>query len=648
MNSITYDSRDGIDLVNIRYPFVDKDFFLAFSKILQQVKQSNNRALVIDGQLPRALTPKMLLEDEQLFELSQGWAGQLRHLEMSFAKKPLVVIARGNLDDVGIELFLAGCHRIWVASSDNRLAFPAIKNLAIFPAHGTLQRLARLLGIEQTLQLLASGRPLSPEQSQQLGLSHCLCADDESSWQQCQQLLADNPEQCQPWDQSGFQWPRHPSSIEVSRTWMATPAMVFKKTHGHYPVFDIIASCIYEGSRLDFDSAVANDQRWWRYTLKLPATRNILQVLGIAKQQLDQQARAIDAEQPRQIGIIGAGMMGAGIAIVSAVAGLRVMVHDNDKQRAQQLAARAEKFISQRYGNQRQEIVARLEIVDNLEAFSDCQLVIEAVFEDRQLKKTIIERCDQIIDREAIFASNTSTLPISSLADYSKFPERVCGLHFFSPVEKMPLVEIIRAQQSSKQTIDSCLVYVAQLAKTPIVVNDGRGFYTSRVFMTYVGEGLTLLAEGHDPLAIERAGRLAAMPVAPLALIDEISLTLVAQIFRQTLADGGQVSEKARRVIDTMLDSGRNGRKDGQGFYDYPTKRLWTGIKQLFPTTCQSTLPTLAQRLLKVQIDEALRCRQEGIVTSDHDADVGSVLGWGFPAHLGGVITCSRTFSSSC
>ena len=337
-------------------------------------------------------------------------------------------------------------------------------------------------------------------------------------------------------------------------------------------------------------------------------------------------------------------MMGAGIAVVSAVAGLRVIVHDNKKRSAQQLIARARKYIGRRYDDQQQqEIFARLEVVDDLEAFGDCQLVVEAVFEDRQLKKEIIERCDKIISDQAIFASNTSTLPITSLASYSCLPERVCGLHFFSPVEKMPLVEIIRAKQSSQRTIDSCLAYVAKVAKTPIVVNDGRGFYTSRVFMTYLSEGLTMLAEGHDPLVIERAGRLAGMPVAPLALIDEITLTLVAQIFRQTIADGGPVAEGVQRIIETMIANGRSGRKGGQGFYDYPIKRLWSGLKQLFPTTTQSSLPTLAERLLKVQTDEALRCRQENIVTSDRDADVGSVLGWGFPAHLGGVITFGQS-----
>lgn len=645
MKSIISYNRDYLDVININYPIADQKFFLTFDTAIQRASQSRYEAIVICGQFPRVLSPSMLLEDEKLFELSRGWTQQLRKLEMSVSKKPLVVIASGDLTDVGIELFLAGCHRIWIADTDNKLSFPAIKNFGIFPAHGTLQRLSRLLGIEQALQLLLVGgsKGLSPIDSQQLGITHYLATDEQDSWQKCRELLASKSEHCQPWDRSGFQWPRHPSSIEISKTWMVTPSMVFKKTHGHYPVFDIIASCIYEGSRLDFDSAIANDQSWWRYALKLPATRNILQVLAIDKQQLDRQAQTIDSEQPKQIGVIGAGMMGAGIAIISAVAGLRVMVHDNDKQCIQQLMARLKKFIDRRYDNQRQqEILARLEVVDDLEGFSDCQLVIEAVFEDRQLKKDIIERCDRIISSQAILASNTSTLPISSLAGYSRLPERVCGLHFFSPVERMPLVEIIRGQQSSVQTINSCLAYVAKVAKTPIVVNDGRGFYTSRVFMTYVSEGLTLLAAGHDPLAIERAGRLAGMPVAPLALIDEISLTLVAQIFRQTIADGEQIPEATRQVIDTMIDKSRSGRKYGQGFYDYPTKRLWSGLNQLFPTTNHSSLAILAEQLLKAQTDEALRCRQENIVTSDRDANVGSVLGWGFPAHLGGVITFAQ------
>ena len=644
MNSFTTYNRDYLDVININYPIADQDFFSAFDTAVQRAIDSRYEAIVICGQFPCALSPTLLLEDERLFELSRGFAQRLRKLEMSFADKPLVIIASGDLIDIGVELFLAGCHRIWITETGNKLAFPAIKNLGIFPAHGTLQRLSRLLGIEQALQLLAGGKGLSPQESQQSGLSHHLCPDDESGWKKCRELLASRSKQCQPWDRSGFQWPHPPSSIEISKTWMVTPAMIFKKTQGHYPVFDIIASCIYEGSRLDFDSAIANDQSWWRYALKLPATRNILRVLGIDKRQLDQQAQTVEAEELEQIGVIGAGMMGAGIAVVSAVAGLRVIVHDNQKRSAQQLIARARKYIGRRYDDQQQqEIFARLEVVDDLEAFNDCQLVVEAVFEDRQLKKEIIERCDKIISDQAIFASNTSTLPITSLASYSCLPERVCGLHFFSPVEKMPLVEIIRAKQSSQRTIDSCLAYVAKVAKTPIVVNDGRGFYTSRVFMTYLSEGLTMLAEGHDPLVIERAGRLAGMPVAPLALIDEITLTLVAQIFRQTIADGGPVAEGVQRMIETMIANGRSGRKGGQGFYDYPIKRLWSGIKQLFPTTTQSSLPTLAERLLKVQTDEALRCRQENIVTSDRDADVGSVLGWGFPAHLGGVITFGQS-----
>ena len=392
---------------------------------------------------------------------------------------------------------------------------------------------------------------------------------------------------------------------------------------------------------LHIDSAINNDQEWWQRLLSLPATKNIVKVLGVEKGKLAAQARAQKTARPMQtIGVIGAGMMGAGIATVSALAGFKVVVKDTSLTKADAALDRARAYL-ERKQLPSTDTLARITTTDEPAVLQNCDLVIEAIFENRDLKKTVIAEVEPFLHPEAVFASNTSTLPITSLATYATRPASFIGLHFFSPVEKMQLVEIIKGNKTSQDAIDFCFAYVSRLRKIPILVNDARSFYTSRVFMTYLIEGLTLVYEGQDPVLVEKAGRRAGMPVAPLALIDEISLELVQQIFTQTVKDGDEVSPAAQAVIVKMLaEHERAGKKTSKGFYDYShhKKMLWPGVRELFPRQKQLSLNEMSRRLLAVQTAEATRCLQEGIIRSAEDANVGSVLGWGFPAFLGGVL----------
>ena len=645
MTNVSFTTADNFGLISIVSPQCNAKFVAAFEQAVQAAVASDVSAVIVTvtgTNFPAAFDVELLLSEgereSEAFSLSERFARSLRTLEM--LDRPLLATLSQDVQGLGLEILLAAHAR--VALPDVRVGFPAI-NLGLFPAHGALQRLSRLVGIEAAMMF-------GDTSAKQSGLCAAFVATQDELMPCAKTLAAQLGESArQPWDRREFRWPSaSPDDFSITKMWMATSAMIFKKTGGHYPVYDTIASCIYEGTRLDFDSAVANDLYHWQRLLRHAATRNIIKLQGIVRPQIMQRARAKQTPAAQTVGVIGAGMMGAGIAVVSALAGCRVLVLDRDAEHAAAARRRAESYLHRQLERnkitaaQAQEVLARLSCTTEHESFADCDLVIEAVYEDRAIKKDMIARIEPQLSDQALFASNTSTLPITSLASYSTRPQNFIGLHFFSPVEKMQLVEIIKGKETTQAAIDFAFAYVAKLQKVPILVNDARSFYTSRVFMTYLCEGMALLREGQAAAMIEQAGRSAGMPVAPLALTDEISLSLVQQIFTQTQRDGAEVPAAAQEVITVMLEQhDRSGRKSGRGFYDYHDKgkQLWSGVRELFtPATQPLSVEMMAQRMLNVQANEAQRCLDEGVVQNADDANIGSVLGWGFPLFYGGVL----------
>jgi 3-hydroxyacyl-CoA dehydrogenase/enoyl-CoA hydratase/3-hydroxybutyryl-CoA epimerase len=460
------------------------------------------------------------------------------------------------------------------------------------------------------------------------------------------------------WDTEGFRLPGGPVYSKAGMmTFPAANAIYRRETYDNYPAARAILQVVYEGLQVPFDTALRIESRWFAKILRSPEAAAMIRSLFVSMQELNKGARRPANEPPtslKKIGVVGAGFMGAGIAQVSAAAGLQVVMIDRDQETAEKGKAALHKALSDRVmkgrmkGAERDEWLARILPTADYAALKDCDLVIEAVFEDRKVKSEVIAKIQAVIGDKAIFASNTSTLPISSLASEFKDPARFIGIHFFSPVDRMMLVEIILGKQTGSKALAAALDYVRGIRKTPIVVNDSRGFYTSRVVGTYIREGHLMLTEGVPAAMIENVGRMAGMPVGPLALNDEVAVDLAWKILKATEADLGAKAIDARQktLLREMVEKrGRFGRKNGKGFYDYPAngpKKLWPELvdfqlKQLDPDKID--IEELKLRLLGIQALETSRCFEEKVLTDVREADVGSILGFGFAPFSGGTLS---------
>ena len=530
--------------------------------------------------------------------------------------------------------------------------------LGLLPGGGGTQRLPRLIGIRAALPLLLEGRKLDPAKALAAGLVDEVVPAERLLAAARHWLLGEGPQNAvQPWDRKGFKIPDGGVfSPKGHETFVAGNAMLHARTWGNYPAPRNIASCVYEGLITDLDTGLKIESRYFVNCALSSEARNMIRSLFFSigdANKLAARPKGVPEQSYRRIGVLGAGMMGAGIAYVSADAGLEVVLLDAGAAQAEKGKAAAQAILDKRVQQQRMAaaerdaVLARIHPTSRFEDLRDADLVIEAVFEDRAIKAEVTRQAEAVLAQSAIFASNTSTLPISGLAEASARPENFIGLHFFSPVERMPLVEIIRGRRTSDACLARAMDYVRRIGKTPITVNDSRGFYTSRVFGTYVGEGLTMLGEGVLPALIENAGRMSGMPVGPLALADEVSIELMYKVRKQTRADLGKEyrgNAASDAVIDLMVERlGRIGKKAGKGFYDYPAdgrKQLWPGLAQHFkPLAEQPGVEAVKQRLLYVQSIETARCLEEKVVVDPRDADVGSILGWGFPPFLGGTVS---------
>jgi 3-hydroxyacyl-CoA dehydrogenase/enoyl-CoA hydratase/3-hydroxybutyryl-CoA epimerase len=596
---------------------------------------------------------RALSSAQQAYDESMRFKAALRRLERT--GKPVVAAIWGKCLGGGLEIALACHRRIVLDDGRARLGLPEVK-LGLLPGGGGTQRLPRLVGIQQAMQWMLEGTFVHAQQAQASGLVHALAASREDAIAQARAWILENPSPKQPWDAPKFRFPGGDSRAPaVAQVFSIAPSMASAKSQGNYPALTHIMSCVFEGGLIDFDAALALESRYFAACAMSQESRNLIGTMWYQLNAIERGAsrpEGVPKQAVKRVGILGAGMMGAGIAYVAAKAGIEVVLLDTTAENALRGRAYSEGLMDKALkkgrttAEKREALLARITPTVRYEDLSGCDLVIEAVFEDRAIKADVTRLAEARIGADAVFASNTSTLPITSLARASARPGHFIGLHFFSPVDKMPLVEIIVGEKTAPETLARAFDFVRQIGKTPIVVNDSRGFYTSRVFATYIMEGLAMLREGVHPRHIEAAGLAAGMPMPPLALQDEVSLSLglhVADQTRKDLAAAGlpYVEHPGEPVLRRMCELGRVGRKAGKGFYDWSDagRALWPGLADLFPVaSSQPPQRDLVDRLLFAQANEAARCMEEGVLRSVADANVGSILGWGFAPFHGGAL----------
>jgi 3-hydroxyacyl-CoA dehydrogenase/enoyl-CoA hydratase/3-hydroxybutyryl-CoA epimerase len=590
---------------------------------------------------------------QEAFDATMAMKSVLRRLET--AGKPVVAAITGHALGGGLEIALA-CHaRIVLDDGRIKLGQPEVK-LGLMPGGGGTVRLPRLLGIQTALQVMAEGEEIAPAKALAMGLVTELGASPEEVLAKARAWAIAHPKAQQPWDEPRFRFPGGDSRAPaVAQMFSVGPSVAASKTWGNYPAVQHIMSAVFEGGLVGFDAASAVESRYFAACAMSQESRNLIGTLWFQLNAIRKGASrptAVPSSSVRKVGVLGAGMMGAGIAYVSARAGIDVVLIDTTQALADRGKAHAQGLLDKAVKKgrtsaaQRDAVLARIVPTTDFAALDGCDLVVEAVFEDRDVKADVTRRAEAVIAPGAVFASNTSTLPITGLARASRRPAHFVGLHFFSPVDRMPLVEIIVGAETSDETLARGFDYVLQIGKTPIVVNDSRGFYTSRVFATYVMEGIAMLKEGVHPRSIEVAGLQAGMPMPPLALQDEVSLSLSLHVAEQTrkdlAAEGRPYTEHpGMAVIRDLCEIGRVGRKAGQGFYDYHEdgKQLWPELVRRHPPAAeQPPQRELIDRLMFAQANEAARCLHEGVLRSVADGNIGSIFGWGFAPFHGGAL----------
>jgi 3-hydroxyacyl-CoA dehydrogenase / enoyl-CoA hydratase / 3-hydroxybutyryl-CoA epimerase len=565
--------------------------------------------------------------------------------------KPVAAAINGLALGGGLELALACHYRVLADDAKAVVGTPEV-TVGLLPGAGGTQRLPRLIGIEKALPILVQGTHVKPQEALQLGIVHELAAAEQVV-EAARRWLTSARDAQAPWDKKGFKVPGGAGIMSPSANlaFITGASLTAKATQHNYPAPIAILSCVFEGTQVPFDLGLRIESKYFGRLLAGPVARNLMRTMFVNKGRADKLERrptGVPKAEVAVLGILGAGMMGAGIAYAAARAGMDVVLLDSTLE----LAEKGRHHSANLKGGE--AALARIKPTIDYTDLAACELVIEAVFENRAAKADVMLKAETVIPRSAIFATNTSTLPITGLAASSMRPKQFIGIHFFSPVEKMPLVEIIVGKKTSDETVARALDFVGQLRKTPIIVNDGRGFYTSRCFGTFTQEGMTMLQEGVSPALIENAARTAGMPIGPLAVSDEVSIELQWKVMRQEEQDLGTKYSRptAYEVVRIMCEEAkRPGRRFGAGFYEYPAegrKFLWPGLAQLFPQQAeQPSAEELEKRLLYRQALEAARCFEEGVLTDPADADLGSILGWGFPAYTGGTLSFIDTMGAA-
>ena len=566
--------------------------------------------------------------------------------------KPIVAALPGTALGIGLELPLA-CHRIIAADNPKaKIGLPEIM-VGIFPGAGGTTRLVRKMGAMMAAPFLLEGKLSDPKSAKAAGIIDEVVALDQllaraKEWV----LAATEADLVKPWDAKGYKMPGGtPYQPAGFMTFVGASAMVLGKTMGVYPAARALLSAVYEGAMVPFDTALKIEARWFTSVLMNPSSGAMIRSLFINKEALDKGANrpAVADQSVRRVGIIGAGMMGAGIAYVSANAGIEVVLIDAAQETADRGKAHSEalldKGIARRKvtAEKKAEVLAHITATTDYAALAGCDLIVEAVFEDMRVKAEVTAKVEAAVAADCIFATNTSTLPISDLAKASCRADKFIGIHFFSPVDKMTLVEIIRGKQTGDVAVAKALDFVRQIRKTPIVVNDARFFYANRCIIPYINEGIRMVAEGVEPALIENAAKLVGMPLGPLQLVDETSIDLGVKIAKATKAAMGDAYPDGAvdTVLFAMADQGRLGKKSNAGFYSYDAagKRegLWEGLETAYPVAdVQPELTAVQHRLLMAQVLEAVRALEDGVLTDIREGDVGAILGWGFAPWSGG------------
>jgi 3-hydroxyacyl-CoA dehydrogenase/enoyl-CoA hydratase/3-hydroxybutyryl-CoA epimerase len=581
--------------------------------------------------------------------------GQLRRLET--LGKPVVAAINGAALGGGWEICLACHHRIALDSSSVQLGLPEV-TLGLLPGGGGVVRMVRLLGLEKALPYLVEGKKVRPQEALKAGLIHDIASDKDELLVKARAWIAVNPAPMQPWDTAGYKIPGGtPSSPNVAQMLAIAPSVLRDKTKGCFPAPEKIMCAAVEGAQVDFDTAQIIEARYFTELTTGQVAKNMIGTFWFQLNEINAGGSRPQGFAPyttRTVGVLGAGMMGAGIAYVSAAAGIEVVLKDVSIAAAEKGKAYTAKLLEKKVARgqmsveKRDAFLERIRATDSESDFAGCDLIIEAVFEDRDLKANVTAAAERAALSDAVIASNTSTLPITGLAAAVQNQDKFIGLHFFSPVDKMPLVEIIKGQQTSDETLARGFDYVMQIKKTPIVVNDSRGFFTSRVFGTFTNEGIAMLGEGVSAAMIETEARKAGMPVGPLAISDEVSMSLMNHIRQQAIKDlseeGKAIAQHpAYAVIELMLNEyKRPGKAAGGGFYEYPVggkKHLWPELKRRFEQAdAQIAAEDVRDRILFIQAIETVRCLEEGVLTSVADANIGSIFGIGFAAWTGGAL----------
>jgi 3-hydroxyacyl-CoA dehydrogenase/enoyl-CoA hydratase/3-hydroxybutyryl-CoA epimerase len=587
------------------------------------------------------------------FDRAQELKAGLRWIETQ--SKPVVAAINGTALGAGFELPLA-CHYRIAIDKKAEIGLPEV-TLGLLPGGGGVTRMVRLLGLQPAFTYLTEGKKVSPKEALSDGLIHALATDKEDLIKKATDYILANKSVKQPWDQDGYKIPGgSPLTPKVASMLPIAPAVLAKKTHNNYPAPLAIMAAAVEGAMVDFETATRIESRYFAHLATGKVSKNMINVFWKQLNALNAGKSRPDVKEKftfKKVGVLGAGMMGSGIAYACAMSGIEVVLKDVSQEVADKGKAYSEGLLKKRVSKGKstkekaEEILNRIKATIDANDLKGCDLIIEAVTENRKVKAIVTAEAEGQMDPNGVFASNTSTLPITGLAEKSSRPKQFIGLHFFSPADRMPLVEIIVGKETSPETLARSFDFVKQIKKTPIVVNDSRGFYTSRVFATYVLEGMALLAEGNHPRAIESAGLQAGMPVGPLALTDEVSLSLMVHIRTQTLedlqAEGKTIPEHiAYTVADKMVNElKRPGKAAGGGFYEYPKdgkKFLWPGLAQAFPHKADLDEKTMIERMMFIQCIETVRCFEEGVLTSVPDGNIGSIFGWGFAPFKGGTL----------
>ncbi|MBI1250253.1 MAG: 3-hydroxyacyl-CoA dehydrogenase [Alphaproteobacteria bacterium] len=616
------------------------------------------------GGLSGAAPAKPKTEQEKLqaaFDGAFTLNKTLRALET--CGKPIACALEGLALGGGLEIALACHYRAAADQPKMQLGLPESK-VGLLPGAGGTQRLPRLIGAQNALMMILQGESKNAQEAKALGFVHEV-VEPGKTIDACRAWLKTNPKAVQPWDQKGFKIPGGgPYSPGGGFPFMGGNALVSKQTNQNYPAQKYIMSCLFEGLQVPFDAAIRIESRYFVKTQQTPQAKGMIRTLFLSMQELSKGANRPAGQPPyevKKVAVLGAGLMGAGIAYVQAKSGVETVLIDVSQESAEKGKAYSQRLVEKDVSRGKltkekgDALLALITPTTDYSQIAGVDLVVEAVFENPALKAEVTKKAEAHLREDAVFGSNTSTLPITGLAEASVRPENFIGVHFFSPVERMGLVEIIMGKKTTEATLAKAIDYVLKIRKTPIVVNDSRGFYTSRCFGTYTTEGIEMLSEGVAPAIIENVGRMAGMPMGPLEVSDSVGLDTALKVGKQMAeAMGADYSKDSRgRLMQWIVEEkGRVGRKAGKGFYDYDEKnkpqRIWPELSEQIEIKVRECPPAMKQELTKRflirQCIEVARCFEEGVITDARDADVGSILAWGFAPYTGGCVSYMDLF----